>query len=205
MKNGLLVWNVILTLVAGYLLYAQFNNKGNAKVVAKNAAKDSLSNNKIFRIAYFEMDSVQANTQLVKEVQGEIEKREKEYSGQLSQYESAYRNKLQEYQQKEKAGTMTTQADYEKAQVDLKQLEDRLKNKRQELDQQYQDFVMRSQLSLKKSIEEFVARYNETKQYSYIVSYEQGLFYYKDTLYNITTDIIRGLNEEYKSKKKLKR
>ena len=139
------------------------------------------------------MDSVQANTQLVKEVQGEIEKREKEYTGQLSQYESAYRNKLQEYQQKEKAGTMTTQADYEKAQVDLKQLEDRLKSKRQELDQQYQDFVMRSQLSLKKSIEEFVAKYNETKQYSYIVSYEQGLFYYKDTVYNITADIIKGL------------
>ena len=96
---------------------------------------------------------------------------------------------------------MTTQADYEKAQVDLKQLEDRLKSKRQELDQQYQDFVMRSQLSLKKSIEEFVAKYNETKQYSYIVSYEQGLFYYKDTVYNITADIIKGLNEEYKSKK----
>jgi outer membrane protein len=201
MKNGLLVWNVILTLVAGYLLYAQFSKKGNGKVAAKNAAKDSLSINKPFRIAYFEMDSVQANTQLVKEVQGEIEKREKEYTGQLSQYESAYRNKLQEYQQKEKAGAMTTQADYEKAQVDLKQLEDRLKSKRQELDQQYQDFVMRSQLSLKKSIEEFVARYNETKQYSYIVSYEQGLFYYKDTVYNITTDIIKGLNDEYKSKK----
>lgn len=201
MKNGLLVWNVILTLVAGYLLFAQFNKKGNGKMAAKNAAKDSLSINKPFRIAYFEMDSVQANTQLVKEVQGEIEKREKEYTGQLSQYESAYRNKLQEYQQKEKAGGMTTQADYEKAQLDLKQLEDRLKNKRQELDQQYQDFVMRSQLSLKKSIEEFVARYNETKQYSYIVSYEQGLFYYKDTIYNITTDIIKGLNDEYKSKK----
>lgn len=170
-------------------------------MAGKGKTKDSLSVNSPFRIAYFEMDSVQANTQLVKEVQGDIEKREKEYTGQLSQYESAYRNKLQEYQQKEKAGTMTTQADYEKAQVDLKQLEDRLKSKRQELDQQYQDFVMRSQLSLKKSIEEFVAKYNETKQYSYIVSYEQGLFYYKDTVYNITADIIKGLNEEYKSKK----
>jgi outer membrane protein len=201
MKNGLLVWNVILTLVAGYLLYAQFSKKGGGSVAGKNVAKDSLSVNNPFRIAYFEMDSVQANTQLVKDVQAEIEKREKEYTGQLSQYEYAYRNKLQEYQQKEKAGTMTTQADYEKAQVDLKQLEDRLKNKRQELDQQYQDFVMRSQLSLKKSIEEFVSKFNETQQYSYIVSYEQGLFYYKDTIYNITTDIIKGLNAEYKAKK----
>jgi len=200
MKNGLLVWNVILTLVAGYLLYSHFSKKGKSAVAARNAVKDSISDNKPFRIAYFEMDSVQANTFLVKDVQAEIEKREKEYTGQLSQHEYAYRNKLQEYQQKEKAGTMV-QADYEKAQIDLKQLEDRLKNKRQELDQQYQDFVMRSQLSLKKSIEEFVTKYNEAKQYSYIVSYEQGLFYYKDTIYNITADLVKGLNDEYKSKK----
>jgi outer membrane protein len=200
MKNGLLVWNVILTLVAGYLLYSHFSKKGKSVVAARDTIKDSISNNKPFRIAYFEMDSVQANTFLVKDVQAEIEKREKEYTGQLSQHEYAYRNKLQEYQQKEKAGTMV-QADYEKAQIDLKQLEDRLKNKRQELDQQYQDFVMRSQLSLKKSIEEFVTKYNEAKQYSYIVSYEQGLFYYKDTIYNITADLVKGLNDEYKSKK----
>ena len=200
MKNGLLVWNVILTLVAGYLLYSHFSKKGNSAVAARKAVKDSISDNKPFRIAYFEMDSVQANTFLVKDVQAEIEKREKEYTGQLSQHEYAYRNKLQEYQQKEKAGTMV-QADYEKAQIDLKQLEDRLKNKRQELDQQYQDFVMRSQLSLKKSIEEFVTKYNETKQYSYIISYEQGLFYYKDTIYNITADLVKGLNDEYKNKK----
>ena len=200
MKNGLLVWNVILTIVAGYLVYAHFSKKVNSTIAEKNEIKDSLAIHKQFRIAYFEMDSVQANTMLVKDVQAEIEKREKEYTGQLSQHEFAYRNKLQEYQQREKTGTMT-QPDYEKAKVDLKQLEDRLKNKRQELDQQYQDFVMRSQLSLKKSIEEFVAKYNETKHYSYIVSYEQGLFYYKDTVYNITTDLIKGLNDEYKSKK----
>ena len=56
MKNGLLVWNVILTLVAGYLLYSHFSKKGNGAVAAKNAVKDSISDNKPFRIAYFEME-----------------------------------------------------------------------------------------------------------------------------------------------------
>ena len=200
MKNGLLVWNVLLTIAAGYLLFTHLSKK-NDSPAAKEWPRDSVSVSKQFRIAYFEMDSVQANAYMVKDVQAEIEKREKEYSAQLSQYEAAYRNKLQEYQQKERGGTMTTPADYEKAQMDLKQLEDRLKNKRQELDQQYQDFVMRSQLNLKKAIEEFVAEYNKTRQYSYIVSYEQGLFYYKDTIYNITADLVKGLNQQYKDKK----
>jgi len=199
MKNGLLVWNVLLTIAAGFLLITHFTKKKDGPI-ARDWKQDSLSVGRPFRLAYFEMDSVQANAYMVKDVQAEIEKREKEYSGQLSQYEAAYRNKLQEYQQKERGGTMT-QADYEKAQLDLKQLEDRLKGKRQELDQQYQDFVMRSQLNLKKAIEEFISEYNKEKQYTYIVSYEQGLFYYKDTVFNITADMVKGLNQQYKAKK----
>ena len=155
-------------------------------------AKDSLSIHKPFRIAYFEMDSVQNNTALVKDVQGEIEKKEKELSTQLSQLEYSYQN--------EKSGTMT-QADYEKAQADVRQLESRIKSRKQEMDQQYQEFMMRSQLNLKKTIEEFIAEYNKAKQYSYIVAYEQGLFYFKDTIYNITGDVVKGLNDQYKGKK----
>jgi len=32
--------------------------------------------------------------------------------------------------------------------------------------------------------------------------YERDQFYYKDTAYNITAEIIKGLNEQYKNKKK---
>ncbi|MGZ8549897.1 MAG: OmpH family outer membrane protein [Chitinophagaceae bacterium] len=200
MKNGLLVWNILLTVVAGYLLFAHFNKKGTVSKNRINFSKDSLSVHKPFRIAYFEMDSVQNNTALVKDVQAEIEKKEKEFSTQLSQLEYSYQSKIQEYQQKEKSGTMT-QADYEKAQADVRQLETRIKSRKQEMDQQYQEFMMRSQLNLKKTIEDFISEYNKGKQYSYIVSYEQGLFYYKDTVYNITDDVVKGLNEQYKSKK----
>jgi outer membrane protein len=86
----------------------------------------------------------------------------------------------------------------------VRQLEQTLKGRKQELDQQYQDFVMRRNLSVKKKIEEFLAQYNKDGKYSYIVAYEQGLFYYKDTAYNITNDLIRGLNLEYKNEKKTK-
>jgi outer membrane protein len=137
---------------------------------------------------------------MVKDVKAEISKKDEDYTNSLTQLDYTYRNKIMEYQQKEKAGTMV-QADYEKAQVELKQLEDRLKNRKQELDQQYQDFVMRKNLGVKKKIEDFLTEYNKSKGYSYIVAYEQGLFYFKDTVYNITSEVIRGLNEEYKSKK----
>ena len=200
MKNGLLVWNIVLTLLVGYLLITQFNKKGAVVSGNKNASKDSNMVSSGFRIAYFEMDSVENHFNMVKDIKAEISKKDEEYTNGLSQLDATYRNKIQEYQQKEKSGTMV-QADYEKAQVELRQLEDRLKNRKQELDQQYQDFVMRKNLGVKKKIEDFLTEYNKTQGYSYIVAFEQGLFYYKDSAYNITSDLIKGLNEEYKNKK----
>ena len=55
---------------------------------------------------------------------------------------------------------------------------------------------------IKQKIEDFVKDYNVSKNYSYIVAEEPGLFYYKDSVYNITADVIRGLNDKYKTSKK---
>jgi outer membrane protein len=201
MKNGLLAWNVVLTLIAGYLLIMHFSKKPASGMSAQYNGKDSHAATSPFRIAYFEMDSVENNYNLVKDIKAEISKKDEEYSNSLARLDNTYRNRIMDYQQKIKSGSMQ-QADVEKEQREIGQLEERLKNTRQELDQQYQDFIMRKNLRVKKTIEEFLAGYNKNKRYSYIVAYEQGLFYYKDTVYNITGEVIHGLNEEYKTKKK---
>ena len=200
MKNGLLAWNLVLTIIAGFLLISHFSKKsdkvdGAGKVSSKDHSKDSSS----FRIAYFEMDSIENNFDMVKAVKAEIAKKDEEYNYGLGQLDYTYQKRLSEYQGK---GPTMTQADVEKAQADMHQLEQTLKGQKQDLDQKYQAFVMQRNLSVKKKIEDFLARYNKDRKYSYIVAYEQGLFYYKDTAYNITNDLIRGLNLEYKSEKK---
>jgi outer membrane protein len=60
---------------------------------------------------------------------------------------------------------------------------------------------MRKMRDVKSRIEDYLKEYNAQKGYSYIVAYEPGLFYYKDTAYNITPDIIKGLNQRYIKKK----
>ena len=199
MKNGLLIWNVILTLIAGYLLFTHFTSTKNGTAANKSSPKDTNAVHSPFRIAYFEMDSIENNFQMVKDVQAEINQKEKEYNNDLAKLDYTYKARYEGYQQK--ASSMSKD-DYDKAKVDLKQLEDQLKAQKQELDQEYQDFVMHRQLGLKTTIADFLKDYNKSKDYSYIIVYERDLFYYKDTAYNITTDVIKGLNEMYKSKKK---
>jgi outer membrane protein len=196
MKYGLLVLNVILLLAVGYLMYEHFNKKETANTVIKTPVKQAAISDQPFRIAYFEMDSIEANFNMVKDIKTDISRKEEEYNYSLGQIDQTYKNKYNEYMQKP-----MTQTESEAAQMDLRQLEDKLKNQKQQLDQTYQDFVMRSNLQIKKEIEKFLREYNADNRYSYIISYEQGLFYYKDTAYNITSDVIKGLNEMYRTRK----
>ena len=79
MKYGLVILNVILLMAVGFLFYLHFNSgKTNAKSQDKTERKDPLdsTSQNSCRIAYFEMDSVAANFEKAKEMQGELEKKE---------------------------------------------------------------------------------------------------------------------------------
>jgi outer membrane protein len=197
MKNGLLIWNVILSLVAGLLLFLQLGPKKSNTKVEKIPTKDTVTNNQ-FRMAYFEMDSVETNFNVVKDVKAEINAKEVEYNNSLNQLDQVYKNKYNEYARK----VSMTPEETESAQGVLKQLGESLENQKQELTEKYKDFVTRKNLDIKKKIEDYLKIFNKEKNFSYIISYEQGLFYFKDTAFNITSDVIKGLNEFYKQVKK---
>ncbi len=201
MKNGLLIWNVLLTIVAGYLLVMHFNARIGKVTTTGIVATDSSVNQNGFRIAYFEMDSVAANFELVKKVKAELNKKEEAINNEMDQLGKEFQEKYKYYQDKAQAGSLT-QSQSESASLEIKSLDEKMRNRKQQLDQDYNDLMVRRQNDIKSKIESFLKEYNKAKNYSYIVSYEQGLFYYKDTAYNITADVIKGLNEFYKSGKK---
>ena len=200
MKNGLLIWNVLLTLVAGYLLITHFGTKKPPSSAIKMSSADTSGMNKSFRIAYFEMDSIAANFSMVKDLKAEMSKREDAITSELDRMGKNLQQKYGYYQNQAQSGALNETQSQTAAQ-EIKTLDEQIKNKKQELDQDYGDFVSRRQTEIKSMIENFLKEYNKTKDYSYIVSYEQGLFYYKDSVYNITADVIKGLNEQYKSRK----
>ncbi len=199
MKNGLLVWNVLLTIAAGYLLISHFSGGKGSSKGASGKTNDSTGVDKEFRIAYFEMDSVETHFEMVKDVKSEMNKKEDGITIELDRLGKDYQNKLMYYQNKQQE---MNQQQYEAAAMDLKKLEQNISTRKQTLDQEYNDLVMRRMKDVKTKIEDFLKEYNKDKSYSYIVSYEQGLFYYRDTIYNITADVIRGLNDMYKPAKK---
>lgn len=201
MKNGLLIWNVVLTLLTGYLLITQFGGKRSKGSSGTVASKDSLHLNSQFRIAYFEMDSIANNFEQVKQVKNELAKKESDNTAEIERMARELQQRYNYYQKKQQDGTLTQQ-DSETAAAELKKMDDDIKMRKQQLDQDYFDVKTRRENDVKKNIEAFIKKYNEGKNYTYIMSYEPGLFYFRDTTYNITADVVKGLNQEYGTVKK---
>ncbi len=192
----MLVLNVVLLIAVGVLFYLHFSGKKTTP--AATTSKQTAATPAGFKIAYFEMDSLEASFAMVKDVKSELDKREVAVNSELSGLEKKYQNKIAQYQQQ---GPTMNQVQSEAAQRDVMQMQQSIQSRKQSLDQEYQDFYMRKMKDVKSKIEDFLKEYNNAKGYTYIFAYEPGLFYYRDTAYNITNDVIQGLNSRYNQKK----
>ena len=201
MKNLLLSLNIVLLLAVGFLFYKYYSTaqfSGNGKTASRQASSSAPGT---CRIAYFEMDSVDNNCDMVKDVKNELSKQEEANSTEIGHQEQQIREKIGEYQKQAQSSGMT-QAQSDRAQQDIESHRQLILGHRQELDQAYQALYMRLNTDMKKKIEAFLNEYNKDNVYSYIFAYESGLFFYKDSAFNITKDVVNGLNEKYKREKK---
>ena len=131
MKNGLIILNVILLMAVGFLFYVHFDSaKSSTKLQNKTEQKDpidSLSQSSC-RIAYFEMDSVAANFEKAKEMQGELEKKEEKMNSEMNRLQNLYQQKYINFQQH---GATMTSSQLDAARNELGQLDQTIKIPRQ--------------------------------------------------------------------------
>jgi outer membrane protein len=200
MKSGL-VFNIVLLVLVGVLFVLHFTSKKSdtavpSRVAGASKTADSAANVN-FRIAYFEMDSVTNAFNMVKDIKTELNREEDKMNSEMSTWQKRYNDKIASYQSQ---AQQMSQAQSENANRDILQMQETIRNKKQEMDQRYQNLYIQRKQDVRIKIEEFLKEYNRSKGYSYILGYEPGFIYYRDTVYNITEDLIRGLNSMYKKK-----
>ncbi|RYZ21075.1 MAG: OmpH family outer membrane protein [Chitinophagaceae bacterium] len=197
MKNGLLVLNLVLLVAVGVLFWLHFSKPTAVAAANLPKARVEAATPGQCRIAYFEMDSIENSFSMVKDVKSELDRKEDQMRNELGRMEKEYRNKAAQYQAQ---AVNMNQTQSELAQRDMLQTQQVMQAREQQLKQEYQDLQMRKLQDVRTRIEAFLKDYNKDGAYSYIVSYEPGLIFFKDSAYNITGDLIKGLNTEYKAK-----
>jgi outer membrane protein len=183
--------NGVLAIAVIVLFFLHFNS---SSVPVKSAALSSEN----IKIAYFEIDSIQNNYEFFKDVKSALQVKDMDNAKQLTTLKNAY---IAKYQDLQKNGQYLSQAEMGSRQQELVQAEKNYTNKEQQLSQELQEESFKRLQEVKKKIEVYLEKYNKNKTFAYIFSSNPDLMYYKDTAYDITSDIIKGLNDEYKPKK----
>jgi outer membrane protein len=197
MKNtALIVWNVVLTLAVVFLLFQKFSAAGSGSTRAatdhKNYNDSANGSNEALRIAYVNIDTLQAHYGLYEEKKKELEKKQQQSEAQLNKMIDDFQNDYTAAQQA--AATMTesqlqaTQEKFQKKQAEIQQ-------KQGALQSAFQSDLEQANRQLKDSLDSFIKRYNEDKKFSYVLSFtDGGDILFGQPRFDITDDAIKGMN-----------
>src|SRR5688500_11511168 len=153
MKNGLLIWNIVLTLAVGFLLFKQLGSRKTTGTDSKvQSSNSTINSNQPFRIAYFEMDSVAAQFALVKDLEKELKSKEDAINSEMTQRTKDLQEKYNYYQNLLQNGKLPPQQE-ESARKELERMNEEIKNRKQDLDQNYNSFALTKQNDIKLKIE----------------------------------------------------
>ncbi len=199
MNKGLLAFNIVLLLAVGvlYFLFFTKNDKAGETVITRPGPDSSLVwiNTPV---AYFEMDSIEANFIGFKKMENEVLTKERVKNDSINILRMIFQNHLQRVQPLFQKMTLAQRDSLNSAVMDL---DNQIKSKIGELNQQYQTYYFGKQQEIVTQIKNYCKEFNKDRRYSYIIANEP-IFFFADTAYNITSELLKGLNEYYGKKKK---
>ena len=197
MKNALLIVNVLLVIAVATLFFLYFSKK--TPQLSAAVTSGSVEGSQGFKIAYFEMDSIENNYNYFKDVRSKFRGKEQQLNNELQTIKNQYEKLYEEYTQ-----IHTTLSPEEKAkrEQNLVMLQESYKNKQELQGSELQSEGFKYRQEIYKKIQDYLKDYNKDKGFAFIFASNPDLFYYKDSVYNITGDLIEGLNDSYKPAKK---
>lgn len=198
MKNALLILNILLLILVGYLYFVQFGNTKPAKTSeTKTEVADTL--NEKVNIAYIVLDSLKNNYTYYKKIKVDFEKKQASAKNEIASLQKKFQTRAMQLQQK--AQNMNQQ-EQENAMQEMNKMQNDFQQRNQNIENELMDFSTKFNDEFLLRIQNFLKTYNKDGKYSYIFSYEPGFMFYKDSTLDITPDVIIGLNGLYKEDKK---
>ena len=168
MNKGLLTLNIILLVAVGVLFFLVFNGKGKTTTnTVTRSPSDTSTQWQRIPVAYFDMDSVEANFSLFKQMQTEVVKREAGINDTINQMRAAFQSY---YQKLQAQGANLTPRQRDSLGNELAQMDMEIKNRATELNQNYQTYYMSKQQEIVTLIKNYCKEFNKDRKYSYIIA-----------------------------------
>ncbi len=197
MRNFTSVLSLFLVVAVAILFYLHFSHARQVSSLAAELHANDTSKNKPIRIAYVDLDSIDAQFEFYKEKMDLFEKKKEGIDRQLN---GAYQQLDSRRVDFLKKGDKMTQIEAESFKKDYDQQLQVLEGQRRKLEQDVSQEAMVLRDEIFKKINDYLSIYSKENGYTYVFSYSKNanIFLYQDPVFNITNEVIAGLNKMYK-------
>lgn len=195
-RKQLVTKGLLAALAAGLLMSCQGNKAGNSTTPAATpAAGTNTAAAGGFKMAYVDLDSLEAHFEYFKEKRAVLEQKQQQMDNQLQGKARALQS---EYADLQRRANTLTQEQGEAAQRSLMSKQQQLEQEAQNLRAAYTEQETKFNEELQKRLDAFLKSFNADKRYAFIFSYRSTAsnILYKDPAYDVTADVIKGMNAQ---------
>ena len=189
----------VMSVMAIALLAMASCNKEAQKVDEKTQAHATQSGS--VKIAYVEVDSIMSQYKFCKEYSLILQKKSQNIENTLAAKQNSLQAAAAKFQQ-DVQNNKYTQQQAEAVQANLQKQGADLQALQQRLGAEFQNETNTFNKALRDSIQHYLAADNKDKKYGLILSKAGDNILYADNAYDITNEVIAGLNKAYKPAKK---
>ena len=198
MKKTAIILNIVLFLAVAFLYYLVYADKKTSEVKSVSSALINAKSNKPL-IAYVDLDTLNEKIAFIKNNRKALVDEQKAIE---VEWENGYRGLETKKNNFLKKGSSITQEQAEDFQSRLLEEQQTIDAKKQYSVQQLNQKSYKFMEEIQKKLKQFLEEYNQNKVFSYILTIGNGLDYmvYKDSSFNITNDVIEGMNKKLNAK-----
>lgn len=210
MKNLSFIINGILAVAVAILFYQVHSLKNSGDVSSQNEVENknpiivsSASNLADAKIAYINTDSINEHYAYIADFTKVLKSKKSVIESQMQTLTTRFQKDYESFQQSAQAG-IASEADLMKQKTNLERQQQDIANK--ELQMQNLGIELEEKnIELNKNVKDFLAKYNNGK-FDYVLSYSDMMptILLVNPKLDITNDILKGINQEYKNKKNKK-
>lgn len=209
MKNLSLILNGVLAVAVAVLFYQVHSLKSALMPVSETSSPETEVKPTIIsgptnlgdaKIAYVNTDSLNEHYNYISDFTKVLRGKKATLEAQMESMTIKFQNDYQAFQQSAQAG-IAPQSELMKAEENLKRQQQDLANKEMQM-QNLGIELEEKNMELNKNVKEYLKRYNNGK-FDYILSYSDLLptILLSNSKLDITSDVLKGLNEEYNANK----
>jgi outer membrane protein len=201
MKNLNTILIAVLILAVGVLYFLHFSQGGKPASASKEAIVTNPSAAANGLIAYVDLDTLLAQMEMYKDLQENLAKKQKDLEGSFGTKYKAFQNNVNDLQNKVNRG-LVTRAEAEQMNKQLANDQAQLEELNNTYTQQIQEEGFVSNRKVVDYIMAYLKDYTKDKNIKFVFSYAfGGNLLYTDSAYDITADVLKGVNEKYLSEK----